>query len=236
MQPDIPVVITNFNRFEPFLQQVKWLRTLEGLSQIHILDNASTYPPLLDYYSANPDNLSIHRMSTNTGHLAFKNNILSITDTKDRILVTDPDLIPYPTTPSDILQKMHRLLDTHLDTHKIGAGLGIKDIPDCYPFANDVRRHESNLLGAIYPDGSRKSLVDTTFALYRCPEAFGNWRDQAIRTVHPYMLKHVDWYVDPENLSEEYIYYLEHCTESASYAWKLKDWMTRLKINWKKRQ
>ncbi|MCA9313847.1 hypothetical protein KDA08_06065, partial [Candidatus Saccharibacteria bacterium] len=50
---DIPVFIINRDRYEPLLKLIAWLGD-EGLKNIHIVDNASTYPPLMKYYESTP--------------------------------------------------------------------------------------------------------------------------------------------------------------------------------------
>lgn len=228
---NVPVLINNFNRLEPLKQQLEWLSTLPGVSEIIISDNASNYPPLLDYYEKNPYKVKIIRNTHNGGHNMPKNTLREL-NISDRVIVTDPDLIPYPDTPSDIIQKLNTLMDTHPNYHKVGCGLNINDLPDHYPFTERIRRHETCLLGKTFPDGSREACIDTTFCLYRCKEAFGGWNAPAIRTVKPYILKHIDWYVNPKDITEEYAWYLDNCTSSASYATQLKEWLKLHKIDY----
>lgn len=47
------IFIVNRNRHEAMVRLVDWLRA-GGTRRIVILDNASTYPPLLQYYDALP--------------------------------------------------------------------------------------------------------------------------------------------------------------------------------------
>ena len=58
--------------------------------------------------------------------------------------------------------------------------------------------------------------VDTTFAAYRPGEPFG--KKPAVRTGHPYLARHLAWYVDTGNLTEEESYYREHAS-SAVTSW-----------------
>ena len=46
----IPVIIINYNRCQTLMQMVEWLQNLNDKVSIIIVDNASTYPPLLEYY------------------------------------------------------------------------------------------------------------------------------------------------------------------------------------------
>ncbi|MBF0320639.1 MAG: hypothetical protein HQL01_12640 [Nitrospirae bacterium] len=232
MQQSLPIVILNFNRLDPFLRLISWIQTLADVERIVVIDNASSYPPLLDYYAGNPDGLEIIRKQTNGGHLVTKQVLTAELNIQGRLIVTDPDLVPYSWTPSTILHKMQLLMDIYNNIHKIGAGLCVDDLPEHYPFAEEVRRHELSILGRELDDGSRIALIDTTFCLYRYPQALGDWRTPAIRTARPFMLQHVDWYVDPYMLSDEYAWYLDHCGASASYANQLKDWYRGKALHW----
>lgn len=229
----VPVVINNFNRYEPFLKLVEWLKSLPGIGQIIVCDNASTFPPLLDFYKRSSDLFKLVRYDYNGGHNMPKHVLKDLRITEGRVIVTDPDLVPYPNTPTDIVSKFHSLMDANKNYEKVGCGLGIDDLPPYYPFADRVRKHELALLGKSFPDGSREACIDTTFCMYRSPTMFGSWQIPAIRTSKPYILKHVDWYVNPRELTEEYCWYLSNCTKSASYAGQLKDWYYLHKMDYR---
>ncbi|MBL0314851.1 MAG: hypothetical protein IPP69_03390 [Flavobacteriales bacterium] len=65
---DIPVVINNRNRLTYPLMLIDWLEKA-GMKKIIIIDNASTYPPLLEYYSAL--RTALFSLSENIGPLAI---------------------------------------------------------------------------------------------------------------------------------------------------------------------
>ena len=70
---EIPVFIISYNRLSYIEQMIEQLEKY-GMRNIHIIDNASTYPPLLRYY----DTLKydVIRMKENLGHMVFwKSNI-----------------------------------------------------------------------------------------------------------------------------------------------------------------
>ena len=50
---EIPIIINNRNRYTFLKQLIDTLRK-DGYSNIIVLDNDSTYPPLLDYYNSCP--------------------------------------------------------------------------------------------------------------------------------------------------------------------------------------
>ena len=66
----IPIIIISFNQLHYLRQLVDFLLR-QGYTRIVILDNASTYTPLLDYFETIEDRVTIHRLETNIGHLSF---------------------------------------------------------------------------------------------------------------------------------------------------------------------
>ena len=89
---DIPVYIISFNRLSDLKKLVHFLEQ-EGLKNIHIIDNASSFPPLLDYYKSLP--YPIHRMDKNYGHMVFyeADEFKDVRENQYYIL-TDPDILP----------------------------------------------------------------------------------------------------------------------------------------------
>ncbi len=220
----VPVLINNFNRLETLRTQVEWLLALEGDVSVVIIDNASTYPPLLDFYRslAHPAvqvvRLGFNSCSKGAAHVAARLRGFP------RFVVTDPDLVPYPTTPRDVIAHLADLLARYPDYNHVGLSLEIDDLP-VHVFRRDrIVQHESQYWSpqaVRLNDEVYVAPVDTTFAMYRDTsrvQAFA----PALRTCRPYTLKHVDWYVDPSDLSEEYRYYLRVCTPYATWATDLK--------------
>ncbi|HVS43718.1 MAG TPA: glycosyltransferase family 2 protein, partial [Candidatus Dormibacteraeota bacterium] len=64
---DHPVFITCRDRVTALRALVRWLEGA-GCTRIHLVDNQSTYPPLLDYYAATPH--TVIRLRDNLGHRA----------------------------------------------------------------------------------------------------------------------------------------------------------------------
>src|SRR5690606_9421537 len=111
----IPVIINNFNRLESLKVLLEWLANLTTPISILILDNGSTYEPLLKYYASlesKDDNIQIIRFTHNNELRKILPMSMALRRF-DKYVVTDADLIPYPNTPNDIFQKMSDLLDKH---------------------------------------------------------------------------------------------------------------------------
>lgn len=216
----IPVVINNFNRYASLKILVDWLLQLSQPVSLIILDNKSTYPPLLAYYrTLNHPQIQVVRLPRNY-ELSMILPVSLLLQNFTKYVVTDADLIPY-NTPADILEKMMIALDRRPDLNHIGASLEIEDIPVTYPFYKEVKLWEGQYWTNRMGKDGFLACIDTTFAMYRRDSAVYKIYP-AMRLDRPYTLKHVDWYVNPENVSEEYSYYLDRCSNVSTWNTKYK--------------
>ena len=220
----VPVIINNFNRLESLRALVDWIQRLDGEKSIIILDNASTYPPLRDYYRAlRASNLQVVYLGYNSGLQGIADAARELRSFR-RYVVTDPDLVPYPDTPTDVLVRMDGLLDKYTRFNHVGASIEINDIPSAYPLKEEVVAWESKFwppqAKRVGADGF-EAAIDTTFAMYRSG-AETLQINPAMRLDRPYTLKHVDWYIDPAHLTDEQRYYLTVGTVTASWTDKLR--------------
>ncbi|MDA0991973.1 MAG: hypothetical protein O3A51_14635, partial [Verrucomicrobia bacterium] len=221
----IPVIINNFNRLETLQALIDWIQTLTDDTAIIVLDNASTYPPLAGYYqSLTAANIQIVRLGYNSG-LEGIEDIVKELKGYPYYVVTDPDMIPYPDTPTDILSKMRAVLERQQDYSHVGASIEIDDIPEHYPLRDSVRAWESRYwppeAKAVEP-GVYEAWVDTTFGMYRRTSDVTRI-DPALRLGRPYRLKHADWYMNPAAMTDEQKFYQQVCTPVASWTVKLRD-------------
>lgn len=220
----IPIVINNFNRLESLRILVDWVRSLDGETSIIILDNASTYPPVRAFYrTLKAPNEQVVRLGYNSGLEGIADVAQELRGFR-RFVVTDPDLVPYPDTPRDILKRMDVLLDRYPQFTHVGASIEIRDLPPTYPLREEVEEWESQFwppkAAAVGSDGW-EAWVDTTFAMYR-GDADVRGLYTSMRMDRPYTLRHVDWYLDPTCPTEEQKHYLAVSKSVASWAEKLR--------------
>lgn len=208
-----PIIINNFNRLEWLQQQIEWLLSV-GQKNIHVIDNASTYPPLLKYYQKIP--ATVYMLDRNRGHEALWRTHIFQRLGKYYYVYTDPDVLPTEDTPPDFMNYFLDVLNRYPQMDKVGFGLKIDDIPDYYPKKKEVIAWESGLLTKPLAPGLYHSKIDTTFALYRPGIAFQRWK-ATIRCGEPYVLRHKPWYIKMDTLSEEEQYYFERVGESGSW-------------------
>jgi hypothetical protein len=200
---DIPIVINNFNRLD-CLKELLAALELRGYKNLVILDNASTYPPLLDYYSSCPYRLI--RLQKNVGHMAIWQTEEGKEFLGDQYVYTDPDVVPVEECPDNFLEYFAEVLKQYPAVDKVGFSLRLEDIPEFYQKKAEVVNWEKQNFENPISDGLYDASIDTTFALYR-PFSSGDWKTRAIRTGAPYEARHLPWYVDEDNLSDEESYY-----------------------------
>src|SRR5882672_6109812 len=101
---NIPVIINNFNRLTILRKLADGLSSL-GYTNIHIIDNNSTYPKLLEYYQ-NDCPYTVKRCGVNHGHLSIYNSeyIIQFIEKWPYIAYTDPDLELNPNTPKNFIE------------------------------------------------------------------------------------------------------------------------------------
>lgn len=213
-----PVIINNFNRLEYLQRQVEWLRSV-GQLNIHIIDNASTYEPLLAYYKKVP--ATIYMLDRNAGHESLWRTHIHQRLGNSYHVYTDPDVLPDDETPVDFMYYFKSLLDKYPAIQKTGFGLRTDDLPDHYPEKEKVIKWESQFYVNPVEPGVYKAKIDTTFSLYR-PGAFLQCWDDTLRTSAPYVLRHMPWYEDPRFPSAETSHYLEKSTAASSWYATLK--------------
>ncbi len=217
-----PIFIISRNRLEYLRQLIDWLEE-NSMDNIHILDNDSTFEPLIDYLNHSSHN--VHRFNKNYGHLALweSNQFCDILSRQNYIL-TDPDVLPVKECPADWLNVFYDLLKYYSNISKVGFSLKLDDIPDHYPLKETVCEWEQQFWHNGIDVGKFKAYpnrIDTTFALYR-PGIYPNssqW-EEGIRTGSPYTARHLSWYIDPQNMSEDEIFYRNTLSQKHSF-WSL---------------
>ena len=208
-----PIIINNFNRFQYLKQQVEWLHNC-GLHNIHVIDNASSFPPLLEYYKVIP--ATVYMLDRNIGHEALWRTHLYQRFGKYFHVYTDSDLLPTNDTPIDFMQHFKNILDKYPSKKKVGFGLAIHDLPIHYARKKEVIDGEKQFTIDEIEPGIFESKIDTTFALYR-PGAFKQCWEETLRTGAPYLLKHMPWYENSKEMSEESLFYEKSASSSSSW-------------------
>ena len=197
---------------------------MEDKVSIIIVDNNSDYQPLLEYYkSLKYQNVQVAYLGINSC-LNGVGYLLGKLKKTDKYIVTDSDLLPYAETPLNIISHLKKLLDKYPAYNHIGPSLEINDIPQSNILRERIVQHESQYWPPLAKKINEEVLIapiDSTFAMYRITSNFF-LRYPALRTDRPYTLKHLDWYLNKENPTDEMTYYIKTCKPVATWATEAK--------------
>lgn len=220
MSFEIPIVINNRNRLTTTKKLVDDLQKL-GYTQIIILDNLSSYPPLLEWYDNCP--VEVVRLQENMGQLAIYNSgLINRWPQGSWVAYTDSDLELNPLVSPYFLLDLQIYAEKY-GVNKAGLALRIDNLPKYSEYALRALDVELKYWTEEIGYNIYKAQLDTTFGIIKVGQPF---QYEAIRLGGTYTAKHVPWYTDWNNMSEEDQYYLDHAspvsTEKRIYdQWKL---------------
>jgi hypothetical protein len=203
---DVPVIVISRDRLDCLQQLVAWLEATPHIGEIHIVDNASSWPPLVEYLARSPH--TVHRLEVNLGHHAPWVIGLAAAVSDTPFVITDPDVIPDAECPPDVIAHFRAILDRHPELDKVGFGLRIDDLPSEFAHREAVVRWESKFWKDAIEPGVFRADIDTTFALYRPGRDHKTYN--CARTGAPYIARHLPWYAATNAPTPEDVYYREH--------------------------
>lgn len=219
----IPIIIINFNQLFYLKQLVDFLLK-RGFENIVIIDNLSTYPPLLEYYKTIKPKVKVEYMSKNFGHkVFFESEMLQKKYGKGYYVLTDSDIVPNINLPNDFMTILLQYLDMYFRVvNKVGFALKIDDIPNEFPLKDKVIKWEQQFWNFNLSENIYKADIDTTLALYKpsFPTFFNNIDFyRGVRIAGNFEAKHGGWYKDVNNLTDEEKYYI--LTASSVSSWNV---------------
>lgn len=208
----IPVIINNRDLFTWPKKMVEKIKTYDNVGDIIILDNGSTYEPLLDWYGTNP--CTIMRVE-NIGHTAPWDSGLVNSLNSEYYVVTDSDL-GIEDTPTDTLNYLFEKLEK-FNLPKIGLGLEWEPTPIESPYFNHIFNYEKRRFqnSRVEDNVYFNVAVDTIFALYKNKNYFIG----GASTGNEYRAKHFPWYFTEEERenNKEFMYYIKNASNSSSF-------------------
>ena len=217
----IPIIINNYNRLSTLKSLIASLEK-RGYRNIFILDNLSTYPPLLEWYKT--CGYEVIYLPENIGFKALcKYKPAKRRFCSDYYIYTDSDVCLSDDCPDDAIVHLLSLIKKYKYARKIGLHLRIDNLPDHYANKTKVIEWEKEQQKAPNADGLEHRPTDTTFAIYRPHAGLSRSRAvEAYRTQRPYSIDHLPWYMDSANISEEEKYYISHCSRVTLWTSKAK--------------
>lgn len=209
--------------------------------EIVICDQGSTFGPMKEFLEKlESDGVIIYRweeglndpsrMNLNRNDKKIAEDIRDYfrSHPESNYVVTDPDIF-LDDVRGDILEVYAYFLEKMPQKVAVGPMLRIDDIPDHYPWKErlisgkmgchkgfhslkvNTIQYESRTIRYIF------APIHTTFAMHRKEVRWRGFSIQSIRVLAPYGAKHLDWYVDPKNLSEDQKYYAEHSSTTNAH-------------------
>jgi hypothetical protein len=210
--------VNNRDRLSSTKVLIEWLLKA-GTVKVVILDNASTYGPLLEWYRDLPEGVTVE-IQANLGPWGFWSTGRHLTQATPYV-VTDSDLIPSECCPTDLVDKLLGLLKDNPGCGKVGPGLRLDNIPDLsrdFITNGDGKGWEGEgvFWKKKHSSGAFLAPIDTTFAIYNSysPWIGAGW--QNIRMDMPYVMEHTPWYLE-KPFSEEEQYYRDHADRTWSH-------------------
>ena len=215
-QDSVPVYINNYNRLTWPRKMAEYLSQIPNC-QVVIVDNASSYPPLLNWYESCP--CRVVRLRENLGPYAPWQSHLVEQDACEFYIVTDSDL-DLDRVPLDLLTRLRKGLEDHPGAIKCGLSLEIADLERSdFPLREQVVRWEQQFWLRPLGDGFFDADLDTTFALYHQRRDLGRFLGPALRADRPYTARHLPWYLSASTLTDEDRYYLQHYRRFIGVSW-----------------
>ncbi|MBU8883073.1 glycosyltransferase family 2 protein [Kaistella sp. DKR-2] len=224
---EIPIIIVNYNQLH-YLKQLVNSLVKHDFKNIIIIDNKSTYQPLLAYYNEIKKHVTIEFMEENFGHAVFfKNNYLQKKHGKGFYVITDADIVPNKDLPDDFIKQ----LLVHLKKHwhqitKVGFALRLDDIPDENILKEKILKWEEKFWQLKDSEDIYIASLDTTFALYKpgYPNKYDNISYlRAHRFANNFEAKHGGWYIDQNNMTEEQRFFVTIASKSSSWLYNEKN-------------
>lgn len=200
----VPIFIISWNQYTYLKDLVDQVLKYPDMS-IHIIDNNSTYEPLVKYLTEIEKNPSVKvlRQDTNHGHKVYEMpHILKYIDELgvSKYVVTDPDLTLNTKMPADFIKRLSELSDKY-KKNKVGLALDITNNIDLDRKLDDtdmtIADNEKKwwLKPIDNTDGYElyDADVDTTFALINKEYRKLNGLDNSIRVAGDFTAIHRPW-------------------------------------------
>ncbi len=213
-----PIFISTRDRLNGPVKLINWLEAA-GQEEIYIVDNQSTYPPLVEYLAQSPH--TVIDAGANMGNIApWASGAVDMYSVNRYYVTSDDDIIPTEDCPYDLFDLLHWGLTTYDRMPKASPSLIVDDLPEHY-----VHRNVAFTLHGRWQTPSRAiddkfydcSSIDGVMALNRpgIAKQFVGARAQS-----PYSARHLSWYTDLDNPDEETKFYLDHASRSlTSWIW-----------------
>lgn len=204
------VFITVFNRFSWLIPLAKDFE--KARLEVVLIDNASTYPPLLEWYKTCP--YKVHFREKNELAWVFFTSELYELYKDDRYFVISDSDMDISRVPEDWLSVLLGGLCSSVNPiWKCALSYETSDLPK-NEMTDLAIGANSGQFSKINHAGYFECATDLGIAVYdrsrrgAKPNSETNWY-ASVRAPRPYTARHLDWYLTEETLREEDRYYFE---------------------------
>jgi glycosyltransferase involved in cell wall biosynthesis len=208
----VPVIINNRNLLTWPKAMVRDLRKWKGIGDIYIVDNGSTYEPLLEWYATKP--CEVISLGVNAGHQAPWLCGLVQKLGEPYYAVTDPDLDLSKTSKQTIVRCVEWLQEFPY-VGKVGLSLRWDDVPPRSSYYTHVNTYEAQRQKSspIVKAAKVDVAIDTTFAVYNRQEYFIG----GVSLLES--ARHIPWYYSEKErkADKEFSQYLASASAASSY-------------------
>jgi len=186
----VPIFIISFNNLTYVKSMVDQLK--KYTKNIYIVDNCSTYPPLIEYLK-NID-VNVIRKNANYGHrVIYGEDIKKIGGS--RYIITDPDLLLNHNLPDNFIEILCELSDKY-KANKVGFALDITNNirDDVFFQGHTIKNWEARFWSNKIPDEYftlYHAMIDTTFCLIN-----NNYSSVNIRVAGDFTAVHRPWLIN----------------------------------------
>lgn len=231
----IPIFIITCDRLEVLKKSIKsYCDYIKTPFEIVIIDFGSTYEPTIEY---------LERLEHEGIKVLWEKRIESVQELnnvdnkiqdyfknhpKSNYIVTDPD-IALDCVAGDILDIYSYLLKELPEIDVVGTMLRIDDIPEHYRNKKGVLATYSQTLKSKkintiqYKDKFINFIyapIDSTFGMNKAGTRWVRLKE-GIRTMPPYSARHLDWYLDLKNPTQDQKHYIENASRDIAN-WSLR--------------
>lgn len=228
---NIPIFIPSFNAVTYLKMMIEQLADL-GCKNITVIDNASTYKPMLEYLDRVAKMVTVVRLKENLGPRNLIYNPFNFSIFPRFFCVTDPDLVFNDQMPRNFVAELLNI-SMELESGKVGLALDItkrdkmvqEDImvgKSLKIWEHEAKHWEQKIFNL--PEGQPvfKAEIDTTFALYN-KDFFDPYDEgqfslrkflSALRVGGNFTCQHLPWYKENGLPAEEENYYRRAAKDS----------------------
>lgn len=213
----IPVLIPSFNNptyLRQFLSQIQFRKNLHPI----VVDNASTYPKMLELLSALDSwGINVVKFNRNFGPHFLRDHSEFLELMPRFFCLSDPDLQLNSKLPKDFLSTLMSISE-EFSAPKVGFALDIGDSKDFRDHKFQVGKRKYKIsqwekkfwkvkLHSKSGVPLYRAHLDTTFALYDKIRFSNSNFYSAVRVAGAFTARHLPWYKDSIVPNEELSYY-----------------------------